>query len=56
MVDIFIVDGQSAGEVEDQLQKFREQVRNVSATTVAQTNLSVVTFRSVSIPCHSLIV
>lgn len=56
MVDIFIVDGQSAGEVEDQLQKFREQVRNVSATTLAQTNLSVVTFRSVSIPCCSFIV
>lgn len=44
MVDIFIIDAQSASEVEDQLQQFREQIRNVSATSQPQTNLSVVTF------------
>ncbi|KAK4292264.1 hypothetical protein Pmani_034959 [Petrolisthes manimaculis] len=54
MVDIFIVDGQSAGEVEDQLHQFREQVRNVSATTVAQTNLSVVTFSDEGIGSDTL--
>lgn len=45
MVDIFIIDAQSASEVEDQLRQFREQIRNVSASNQPQTNLSVVTFR-----------
>ncbi|XP_069187233.1 phospholipid-transporting ATPase ID isoform X2 [Procambarus clarkii] len=44
MVNIFIIDAQSASEVEEQLQKFREEIRNVSATRRPQTNLSVVTF------------
>ncbi|XP_042229397.1 phospholipid-transporting ATPase ID-like isoform X3 [Homarus americanus] len=44
MVNIFIIDAQSASEVEEQLQKFREDIRNVSATIHPQTNLSVVTF------------
>ncbi|KAK7069607.1 Phospholipid-transporting ATPase ID, partial [Halocaridina rubra] len=44
MVDILIIDAQNAADVEDQLQKYREQIRNVSATTHPQTNLSVVTF------------
>lgn len=44
MVNIFIIDTQSASEVEDQLQKFREEIRNVSATKRPKTNVSVVTF------------
>lgn len=45
MLDIFIIDAHTASEVEDQLKKYREEIRNVNATSQPQTNLSVVTFR-----------
>ncbi|XP_037782445.1 probable phospholipid-transporting ATPase IM isoform X3 [Penaeus monodon] len=44
MLDIFIIDAHTASEVEDQLKKYREEIRNVNATSQPQTNLSVVTF------------
>ncbi|XP_068248598.1 probable phospholipid-transporting ATPase IM isoform X2 [Palaemon carinicauda] len=44
MLDIFIIDAQNASDVEDQLRKYREEIRNVAATNQPQTNLSVVTF------------
>ncbi|XP_045128293.1 phospholipid-transporting ATPase ID-like isoform X3 [Portunus trituberculatus] len=44
MVEIFVIDAQSAGEVEEQLQRTREQIRNMSHSTHNQTSLSVVTF------------
>ncbi|XP_076059333.1 ATPase phospholipid transporting 8B isoform X2 [Oratosquilla oratoria] len=46
MVDVFIVDAHTGPDVEAQLQKFREEIRNINATSATHpnTNVSVVTF------------
>ncbi|XP_066966209.1 phospholipid-transporting ATPase ID isoform X15 [Macrobrachium rosenbergii] len=44
MLEVFIIDAHNASDVEDQLRKYREEIRNVTATKQPQTNLSVVTF------------
>lgn len=44
MAEVFIIDAQSAVEVEEQLQRTREQIRNMTSSTHNQTSLSVVTF------------
>uniref|UniRef100_A0A0N7ZAC6 Phospholipid-transporting ATPase n=1 Tax=Scylla olivacea TaxID=85551 RepID=A0A0N7ZAC6_SCYOL len=44
MVEVFVIDAQNASEVEDQLQRTREQIRNMSHSAHNQTSLSVVTF------------
>ncbi|XP_064118289.1 phospholipid-transporting ATPase ID-like [Macrobrachium nipponense] len=44
MLEVFIIDAHNASDVEDQLRKYREEIRNITATKQPQTNLSVVTF------------
>lgn len=44
MAEVFIIDAQSAVEVEEQLQRTREQIRNMTSSTHNHTSLSVVTF------------
>lgn len=45
MSDIFVVDANTYDDVESQLQKHREAIRNATANPPNDTNISVVTFR-----------
>lgn len=45
MSDIFVVDANTYDDVESQLQKHREAIRNATVNPPNDTNISVVTFR-----------
>ncbi|CAL4082603.1 unnamed protein product, partial [Meganyctiphanes norvegica] len=54
MVDIFIIDSSTGSEVEQQLLKFREQIRNIHSSLGNHGSLSVVTFSEDERPADTL--